>query len=103
MTKPKGAGDLPFKFYRIDDVEQITSMGRSQIFEHIERGMFPRPIRLMAGGTTLAWLDEDLWKWRESRLASVDDPPPEDVAALERMKARSAKARAAVKKRAGAK
>jgi predicted DNA-binding transcriptional regulator AlpA len=104
MTKAKGAAtDLPFKFHRIDAVEEITTMGRSQIFEHVEKGAFPKPIRVMAGGTTLAWLEEDLWQWLRARLAAVDSPSPEDLAAMERMKARSAKARAAAKKRAGAK
>lgn len=55
------------KFLRRPAVEAATGLKCSTIYEMIEKNAFPRPIRVSPG--TVAWLESDIRKWQEARLA----------------------------------
>jgi len=56
------------RHYRRTEVEQITSLARSTIYEMMDRGDFPRPVRLT--NKTVAWPESVLKKWLEGREAA---------------------------------
>jgi prophage regulatory protein len=50
---------------RRPQVEQITGLGRSTIYEWMKDGRFPLPIKL--GARAVAWRQADILAWLESR------------------------------------
>lgn len=56
----------PEALLRIADVQARTGISRSQLFELIRRGDFPKPIPL--AGRTRAWVDSDVSEWITSRI-----------------------------------
>lgn len=51
---------------RRHDVEKRTGISRSQLFELIRRGEFPKPIPLV--GRTRAWVESDVSAWIAGRI-----------------------------------
>ncbi|WP_081849788.1 helix-turn-helix transcriptional regulator [Marinobacterium lacunae] len=49
------------------EVEKRTSFSRTSIYRLMDRGEFPRPIRLSAN--RVGWLESDLEQWLEQRTA----------------------------------
>lgn len=56
---------MPEKIFRRPEVERITGLGRSTIYDWIARGYFPRPVAL--GSRLVGWRESDLTHWLESR------------------------------------
>ena len=56
---------------RQHEVSRITGVSKSQIYELMKSGMFPRPISL--GGNAKGWLSSELAAWIETRKAERDD------------------------------
>ncbi|MCX7061778.1 MAG: AlpA family phage regulatory protein [Gammaproteobacteria bacterium] len=54
---------------RRHDVEKRTGISRSQLFELIRRGEFPKPIPLV--GRTRAWVESDISAWIASRIEAA--------------------------------
>lgn len=52
---------------RRPDVERITGLGRSTLYERAEAGTFPRPINL--GGRAVGWIESEVMEWLEARMA----------------------------------
>jgi prophage regulatory protein len=50
---------------RRPDVETRTGLSRSTIYAWMERGDFPKPVRL--GTRIVAWRESDVTAWLESR------------------------------------
>jgi prophage regulatory protein len=50
----------------------FSGYGSTQLEEKIERGEFPKPVRLSDSGRAVAWLEEELLAWREGRKAKRD-------------------------------
>ncbi|MBL1436003.1 MAG: AlpA family phage regulatory protein [Rhodobacteraceae bacterium] len=55
-------------YHRRKSVEKITGLSRSMIYEQMERGEFPRPIRI--GRRAVAWRESDIAAWQAAREAS---------------------------------
>jgi len=53
------------RILRIKEVEHLTGLGKSTIYYFIERGEFPRPVRL--GKKTVGWHERDIKEWILSR------------------------------------
>lgn len=49
-------------YHRRNTVEKITGLSRSLIYEMINRGEFPRPIRI--GKRAVAWRESDIAEWQ---------------------------------------
>ena len=63
------------------DVEAITRMGRSTIYDAMNNSDFPRPIR-KGCGKGVVWLQHELEAWIEKRMgnrASIDEAIDDDA------------------------
>ncbi len=55
---------------RLPFVKEFTGCGTTKIYEMMELGQFPKPVKLSEGGRAVAWDEEELLAWREARLAA---------------------------------
>jgi prophage regulatory protein len=62
----------PTKFLRRPEVEKITGLPRSSIYERMAAGTFPRPVPL--GDRAVAWLEAEVIEWQRRRIAERDRP-----------------------------
>ena len=62
----------PYRLVRERDLPAYSGLKRTQIFELIKRGEFPRPIKLSEGGRAKAWLEDEVLSWQIERLAKRD-------------------------------
>ena len=53
------------QMFRRPLVEKITGLSKSSIYAMVADGSFPRPIRL--GKRAVAWREQDIREWMESR------------------------------------
>lgn len=60
----------PPRLLRRTEVERLTSISRSRLYELIASGGFPRPIRL--GANSVAWLESDITAWIAERVRERD-------------------------------
>ncbi len=51
-------------------VEDITGLSRSTIYQHMQAGIFPKPVRL--GPKAVGWLEAEVLAWIEARTAARD-------------------------------
>ncbi|MGJ3264309.1 MAG: helix-turn-helix transcriptional regulator [Salinarimonas sp.] len=58
---------------RIAEVLAETGYRRSTLYDHMDKGLFPRPIRL--GPKARGWVAEEVQAWRAARLAERDVEP----------------------------
>jgi predicted DNA-binding transcriptional regulator AlpA len=70
----------PDVIVRLPAVEQFAGKKRSQIFDDVKLGLFPRPIKLTDGGRAIGWLRRELFEWQRSRVAARDKMIAEDTA-----------------------
>lgn len=56
---------------RRPDVENITGLSRSSIYEQIQQGAFPKPIAISSN--KVAWIETEILKWIESRIKIRND------------------------------
>ena len=54
-----------FKLIKRKDVERLTTLSRSTIYDKMSKGNFPRPIKL--GERAVAWREHDILKWIATR------------------------------------
>ncbi|WP_171209608.1 MULTISPECIES: AlpA family transcriptional regulator [unclassified Ruegeria] len=55
------------KHYRRKEVEDVTGLSGRQIYRLMDRGEFPRPVKMSAN--IVAWKESDLSSFLESRKA----------------------------------
>jgi prophage regulatory protein len=65
-NSPERILDMLEKYYRRPEVEQITGLSRSTIYDQIDRGEFPRPVRI--GKRAVAWREADIAEWQAQRV-----------------------------------
>ena len=53
---------------RLPAVLAATGLSRSMLYELLEKGAFPRPVKL-GGGRINAWSETEVSEWIEGRLA----------------------------------
>ena len=51
-------------------VEAKTGLSRSTIYQHMQNGTFPKPIRL--GAKAVGWLESEVLDWIQARTAERD-------------------------------
>lgn len=56
------------KLLRLPDVIERTSLKRSTIYDLMERGAFPRPIKI-SGARQNAWIESEVDAYIEARIA----------------------------------
>ena len=58
------------RFLRRREVEQITGLGRSTIYEKMAAGEFPKPVPLSGGA--VGWIESEIANWQATRIALRD-------------------------------
>jgi len=56
----------PLRLIRLHEVKHRTGMGRSWIYESIQRGAFPQPIP--TGERAVAWVEGEIEAWIQDRI-----------------------------------
>lgn len=59
---------------RLPEVIKRTGLARSTIYDQMEKGTFPRPIRI--GERAVAWRDSDIEDWIASRPSATPSGAP---------------------------
>ncbi len=54
------------KVLRLKSVMEMTGMSRSSIYLYVEKGIFPKPIRL--GPRAVGWILDEVESWLKTRL-----------------------------------
>jgi prophage regulatory protein len=57
---------------RLPTVEQITGLRKSQIYDAIQRGVFPKPVHVLEGGRATAWVSAEIQQYLANRIAARD-------------------------------
>ena len=60
------------RIIRIKTVCSYTSLSRSYIYLLTKQQKFPKPISLVPGGTSVAWVEQEVIAWVEQRIAERD-------------------------------
>ena len=64
--------DRTGKLIRIKAVTDLSSLSQSYIYALCAKGLFPKSIQLVPGGTSVAWLESEVLAWIESRIEERD-------------------------------
>jgi prophage regulatory protein len=59
--------NIEHRIIRRQDVEKLTGLKRSALYEFMGQGRFPRPIKL--GSRAIGWLAADVQDWIAARVA----------------------------------
>ncbi len=57
------------RFLRFPDVKRAVGYGHTTLYKKIKAGEFPKPYPL--GARAVAWLEEDIDAWIESRITAA--------------------------------
>ncbi|ESX23722.1 AlpA family transcriptional regulator [Mesorhizobium sp. M1148] len=57
-------------FIRRPDVERLTGLKTSSLYEQMKEGNFPKPIKI--GAKAVAWRLADVTEWQERKIAQRD-------------------------------
>jgi prophage regulatory protein len=61
------------RFLRRPDVQRVTGLPCSTLYEMMSDGRFPKPVPL--GGQKVAWIESEIIDWQKRRIAERDSPP----------------------------
>ena len=64
--------DHPRKLIRIRSVIELTGLSKSYIYDLCNRGLFPRKIRLVPGGSSVAWVESEVADFIANRIHARD-------------------------------
>jgi len=64
---------LKEKLLRIKQVQVRTGLSKSYIYQLCSQNKFPRSIQLVAGGSSVAWVESEINDFIESRIKARDD------------------------------
>ena len=65
--------DVPVKLLKRPEVETMTALSRSALYEAMARGDFPRPIRI--GPRGVRWIAAEIQEWIAVRPRAGSDRP----------------------------
>ena len=75
-TVARDATPEHLRMLRLSDVERMTGLRRSSVYERISLGRFPRPLRL--SDRAVGWLAHEVEAWVHERIAERDAAHPPD-------------------------
>jgi prophage regulatory protein len=55
---------------RRNDVERATGLPRSTLYDLVQKGRFPKPIKI--GARSVGWLENEVLAWQRDRIAARD-------------------------------
>ncbi len=56
----------PPRFLRLSQVIEMTGVGKTFIYTHMEKGSFPKQIQISA--RTVVWLEQDIIEWMQAKM-----------------------------------
>jgi prophage regulatory protein len=62
----------PPVLWRLPLVLRLTGMKATQIYDAVEKGLFPRPIKLLPGGRANCWVAQEIVAHIEARIKQRD-------------------------------
>ena len=65
--------DYSSKLIRIRNVIELTGISKSYVYQLCEKGLFPKSIQLIPGGSSVAWVEQEVLDWIDSRIQSRND------------------------------
>ena len=68
--------DQPRKLIRIRSVINLTGLSKSYIYDLCKKGLFPKSIQLVPGGTSVAWVESEIRDWIDSRIQERNQEGP---------------------------
>jgi prophage regulatory protein len=60
------------KLIRIKSVVNLTGLSKSYIYDLCKKGLFPKSMQLVPGGTSVAWVECEIRDWIDQRIQSRD-------------------------------
>jgi prophage regulatory protein len=60
------------RLLRLAAVEDATGMKKTQIYEAMARGVFPRPVPILEGGKAVGWVEDEIIAYIDVRIALRD-------------------------------
>ena len=57
---------------RIGKVSDASGISRAYIYQLCKEGRFPKPVTLVPGGTSVAWVASEIEAWVNERIAKRD-------------------------------
>lgn len=66
-NKPAHVQQLQTALIRRKEVERLTALSRSRIYDLMKQGAFPKPVRL--GAMSVAWPENLVREWIAARIA----------------------------------
>ena len=89
---------------RLPAVLEMTSLSESELERRIQRGEFPKPIRLSDSGRLKGWVEAELEEWLAKRIAAREaggsDYPSRDAETERLEQARAVRAKQLQRERA---
>ena len=58
------------KVVRLQQVMEMTGLGRSTVYKYVSENWFPKPIPL--GGRSVGWLESEVVEWIMARVSERD-------------------------------
>jgi predicted DNA-binding transcriptional regulator AlpA len=65
----------PPRLWRLPQVLAFTGLKKTQLYDAIARRMFPKPIKILASGHSVAWLEDEIVGHVRSRIVARDQSP----------------------------
>lgn len=67
QSTPQHVQQLQTALIRRKEVERLTALSRSRIYDLMKQGTFPKPVTL--GAMSVAWLEIEIREWIASRIS----------------------------------
>lgn len=61
------------RLIRMKQVQDMTGLSRSYLYDLSNRGIFPKSISLVPGGTAKAWDEQEVHDWIDQRIAAREE------------------------------
>jgi len=61
------------KLLRIKQVQELTSLSKSYIYQLCNKNQFPKSVPLVKGGTAVAWVESEILSFINSRIKARDE------------------------------
>ena len=71
-------GDMTQRLIRRREVEQLTGLTRSTLYELVAKGKFPKPVPISA--QAVAWVESEVADWQQRCIAQRDTRAAADSA-----------------------
>ena len=63
----------PSRLIRINRVIELTNLSKSYIYQLCSDGLFPSNVQLVPGGTSVAWVEKEIFDWIDDRIEARDE------------------------------